>query len=65
MEGTVKSFNHKRGYGFIDYEGQDIFFHYSDLVMEGYKKIRPNKKVSFDLEKRENGLRATNIRVIK
>ena len=65
MEGTVKSFNHKRGYGFIDHNGQDVFFHYTDLVMEGYRKVRPNKKVTFDIIESPGGLRATNIKIVK
>ena len=39
MQGKVKLFNKEKGYGFITAEGQekDIFFHYSELVMEGFK----------------------------
>ena len=38
MEGKVKSFNKQKGYGFIVCElAEDIFFHYSSLVMEGFK----------------------------
>ena len=40
MTGTVKWFNNQKGYGFIsDSEGNDIFVHYSGLVMDGFKTL--------------------------
>ena len=37
-QGTVKWFNNQKGYGFIsDEEGNDIFVHYSGLLMDGFK----------------------------
>ena len=39
--GIVKNFNKDKGFGFINMEGEerDIFFHYSQLVQEGFKTI--------------------------
>ena len=66
MKGKIKSFNRIRGYGFIVREElDDIFFHFSSLNMEGYKTIRSDTEVSFDLENGEKGLRAINIEIIK
>ena len=66
MKGKIKSFNRIRGYGFIvSEELDDIFFHFSSLNMEGYKTIRSDTEVSFDLENGEKGLRAINIEIIK
>lgn len=66
MTGTVKTFNKQKGYGFIKCEGQeDIFFHYSSLVMEGFKTVEPEAKVEFDLETTEKGARAVNIKVVE
>ena len=64
MKGTVKSFNKRKGYGFINCEdGNTAFFHYSELNMEGFKTILPEKKVSYDVIDTEKGLRAINITI--
>ena len=40
MQGKVKMFNKEKGYGFIKLsDGRDVFFHYSQLVMDGFKTI--------------------------
>ena len=65
MQGLVKNFNKEKGYGFITAdEGQDIFFHYSELKMDGFKTVSPSQKVEFDVEETEKGLRAVNIRLV-
>ena len=59
MKGKVKNFNKERGYGFIKTEeGKDVFFHYSELKMEGFKTVEANKDVEFELIETEKG-RAT------
>ena len=38
MQGVVKRFNKTKGFGFITCDdGQDAFFHYSELVMDGHR----------------------------
>merc|ERR1712151_266052 len=49
-EGTVKSFVDQKGYGFIDYEGQDVFLHINDC-MDG--RPQQGDHVSFDIEETE------------
>lgn len=62
MKGTIKMFNKEKGFGFIRAEdGNDVFFHYSSLVMEGFKTVEQGEVVSFDLEQSDRGLRAANI----
>ena len=66
MRGTVKNFNKEKGYGFIKTdEGKDLFFHYSELQMEGFKTIEANKIVEFELAETDKGLRALNIVVVE
>tara|TARA_Y100000996_G_scaffold78962_1_gene53628 strand:+ start:1127 stop:1333 length:207 start_codon:yes stop_codon:yes gene_type:complete len=62
MTGTVKWFNNKKGYGFIEKEGGgDVFAHFSEIQSEGFKMLDENQKVEFELKEDERGERATNI----
>ena len=66
MTGKVKNFNKEKGYGFIKTdEGKDIFFHYSELKMEGFKTVEANVTVEFEIIETEKGLRAVNITVVE
>ncbi|WP_179338671.1 cold-shock protein [Winogradskyella ludwigii] len=62
-EGTVKFFNAKKGFGFITVKdsNEEIFVHTTNLV----DKIREKNKVTFNVEKGEKGLIATNVKVVK
>ena len=65
MKGRVKTFNKQKGYGFIRCElEEDIFFHYSSLIMDGFKTIDVGADVEFELEETSKGKRATNIKVV-
>ncbi len=56
MTGTVKWFNPRRGYGFITGDdGKDYFVHFSDLVMDGFKRVKDNDRVSFEIGTTEEG----------
>ncbi len=62
MVGKVKRFNQEKGFGFIELaDGRDVFFHYSQLIMEGYKTIEAGTEVEFDLVESSRGLQANNI----
>ena len=46
--GTVKWFDTKKGYGFIELEGnKDVFVHFSEITEEGYKSLKDGEKVEF------------------
>ena len=64
MQGKVKMFNAEKGFGFITMaDGKDVFFHYSQLVMKGYKTIDPDTRVEFNLVETDRGLQAQEIKV--
>lgn len=61
--GTVRWFNNKKGYGFIQKksDGKDIFVHYSAIAMDGYKTLQTNDVVSFDVVQGEKGPQAAQV----
>ncbi len=65
-EGIVKWFNENKGFGFIEQEnGPDVFVHYSGIVGSGFKTLRENDQVSFEIEEGEKGPAAVNVTVLK
>ncbi len=55
-------FNKEKGYGFITKDnGADVFFHYSELVMDGFKTIESDALVEFEEVETDRGLQAKHI----
>ena len=62
MQGKVKKFNKEKGFGFIKLaDDKDVFFHYSELKMDGFKTIEEGADVEFDVVETDRGLQARNI----
>jgi cold shock CspA family protein len=61
--GTVKWFNDAKGFGFItpDDKSEDLFAHFSAIQGGGFKTLRENQKVSFDVTTGPKGKQAANI----
>ncbi len=63
MRGKVKWFNAKKGYGFITKEdGEDVFVHYSGITMDGFKVLRDEQEVEFDIQDGDKGKQAVNVK---
>jgi CspA family cold shock protein len=63
--GTVKWFNDKKGYGFIEQEdGPDVFVHHNAINATGFKSLNEGDKVTFDIEQGQKGPSAANVTVI-
>jgi cold shock protein len=61
-QGTVKWFNASKGYGFIQRQtGEDVFVHFSAIVMDGYKSLNEGQAVEFEVKKGPKGLQAENV----
>ncbi|MCP3874680.1 MAG: cold-shock protein [Desulfobacteraceae bacterium] len=61
-EGTIKWFNSKKGFGFIEQEsGDDVFVHYSAIEMSGFKTLSEGERVQFELEENDKGLSALKV----
>jgi len=64
-EGTVKWFDARKGFGFIQQEeGEDVFVHHNEIQGEGYKSLNEGDKVTFDVEQGDKGLKAINVNKI-
>lgn len=63
MDGTVKWFDKKKGYGFIEYEdGKDVFVHYTSFAEENLRTLEDGDKVSFEIVQGEKGPRADQVK---
>ena len=66
MNGTVKWFNSEKGFGFITGEdGKDVFAHFSQIKVDGFKTLEEGQSVSYDVVQGQKGLQAENIVVNK
>jgi CspA family cold shock protein len=61
--GTVKWFNDAKGFGFItpDDGGDDLFAHFSAIQGGGFKTLKENQRVTFDVATGPKGKQASNI----
>ncbi|UCC20257.1 MAG: cold shock domain-containing protein [Promethearchaeota archaeon] len=66
-QGFVKWFDAKKGYGFISVgDREDIFVHFSNIEMDGFKKLDIGDEVEFEIKDSNNGKgpEALNVKVV-
>jgi len=62
-KGRVKWFDKKKGYGFIEADGQgDVFVHYSNIEGDGFRLLKDGEEVSFEVESSPKGPHAVKVR---
>lgn len=61
--GTVKWFDNRKGYGFIqrEPEGEDVFVHFREIQGDGFKTLFEGQRVEFGLIVRDRGFAAENV----
>lgn len=60
--GTVKWFDAKKGFGFIQQDtGDDIFVHHSAINMSGFKTLEEGDRVSYEIGEGRKGPTAKNV----
>lgn len=64
--GVVGFFHAEKGFGFITPQSgaSDIFVHFTDIQMDGFKLLEKGQKVSFEVAPSLKGPRAVNVEVI-
>jgi len=67
LTGKVCWFDSKRGIGFIERDdGQgDLFIHWSNIEMDGFKTLKPGQIVSYEEGENHKGIQAVNVKIIK
>jgi len=65
--GTVKWFNERKGYGFIEREagGGDLFVHHSAIAGEGFKTLNEGDRVEFLITQGNKGPAAEDVRKVQ
>ncbi len=63
--GKVKSYDTQRGTGWIAWEEGEIFVHYSQILMDGYRRLEAGQQVYFEIVKTRKGDQAVNVRIIE
>ena len=62
IEGVVKWFNEKKGFGFIQQDdGEDVFVHFSAINTDGFKTLQEGERVTFEIVDGDKGIRAANV----
>jgi len=67
MQGTVKTFNYERGFGFLRTpEGEEYFVHITSLSMADQQAggLERGQRVEFDLKDGRKGKEATHVAVL-
>ncbi|WP_292831108.1 cold shock domain-containing protein [Microbacterium sp.] len=63
--GTVKWFNAEKGFGFITIDGgEDIFVHYSNIEMNGFRVLEEGQAVEFTVGAGQKGPQAEAVHVV-
>ena len=62
LTGKVKWFNEAKGFGFIQQDGgTDVFVHYSNIMGKGFRTLKENDDVEFEVNEGPKGLQAVNV----
>ena len=66
INGKIKWFNPKKGYGFIqnEKEGKDIFLHVSALEKAGIDTLQEGEAVSFEIGENKGKENAINVKTV-
>ena len=64
-KGKVEWFNAEKGFGFIEREGgNDVFVHFSAIIMDGYKSLAEGTEVEFEVVDGAKGPQAANVKAL-
>jgi len=64
--GEVVWFDARKGYGFLkqDNSDVDIFLHWSNINVDGFKTVKPNQRVSYKVGENHKGQQAIDVELL-
>jgi superfamily II DNA/RNA helicase/cold shock CspA family protein len=63
--GTIKWFDARKGFGFIERDGaSDVFVHFSAIEGDGYRRLEEGQQVEFEVGPGRRGEQARRVRVL-
>ena len=63
-QGTIKKLISNKGFGFIEGDNGELFFHRSALENSSFEELREGQSVEFNEGQGPKGPRAENVRVV-
>ena len=63
-QGTIKKLISEKGFGFIEGERGELFFHHSALIDTTIEDLREGQRVDYDEGSGPKGPRAENVRPV-
>ena len=63
VSGTVKWFNSEKGFGFLSVDGtdRDVFVHHTAITMDGFRELKQDERVEFEIVDGPKGPQAGNV----
>ena len=66
IQGAVKWFDPKKGYGFIvGPEGQYVFVHFSQILGDGFRSLKDGEAVEYEMAEGDKGLQAKDVKRVE
>ncbi len=63
VEGEVKWFDVKKGFGFVaGPAGEDVFVHFSAITGDGFRALKDGEKVTYEMSQGDKGFHAIDVR---
>ena len=62
-QGTIKKLVSDRGFGFIESEKGDLFFHHSDVEEVTFEELREGQAVAYEIGEGRKAPCATSVRL--
>lgn len=64
-QGKIKRLVSDRGFGFVEGDRGDVFFHHSDVVDSNFDDLREGETLEYEIGQGPKGPRATNLRRVE